>query len=167
MIDGTQSGGAPSQLARLGGHISGIARTGGPWFLCRPHGWEDRLGLEFTAASKRAREWGVHDCASFADRCVVAIFGASPWTDEFRAYETEMGAALATRRAGGFEAQLDRFADRIDWRRAWRGDLAVIDVGGDLAVGVVDVGAVLVAGDPAGLAARPLSSAVTVWGLAH
>lgn len=129
----------------------------------RPNGWEGRLAREFADASRRDFEYGRHDCATFANKCVLAINGTSAWSVDFGRYGSEAGAARAIRRAGGLVVGLDRHAPRVALNDASRGDLALIETPKGPAVGVIDGRNILIAADPTGLAVVPRSCATIAW----
>jgi len=132
-------------------------------FSRRPD-WEIRLAKELAAAALRNFEWGVHDCARFAARGFEAQTGAVPWSADFGSYRTELGAARAIARAGGFEAPIDRELERRT-EAVWaaRGDVGLVDLAAGPALGLVDQGVILIAASPRGLGALPLRAARIIW----
>lgn len=140
----------------------------------RPENWEIALAAEIAAARERAWEWGAHDCASFAARCLEAEFGFAPpaWGRWAGRWTTERGAlrVLASEGFDGLGAAVDaacRDARRASPRTAGRGDIAALPTGsagfGGMALGVVEGAAVWIASAPRGLARARLADALAVW----
>ena len=142
----------------------------------RPGGWDSRMVAAIAQASKREWAWGSHDCATFANSVVRALFnGWSPWAPYFGRYDTELGAAKRLKRYG-FASLLDamdthaRRTEGAYWRR---GDAAALTLDRDgwmapdgaPALGIVEGSMVVVAAHPIGLRRFPVEAAVACWRL--
>ena len=126
--------------------------------------WEARLACAFSQAGRRPFEYGVHDCACFANNCAAAVLGRSPWADLF-GFTSAREGYHALECAGGYWRALDRHAPRIGFSEAMRGDLAlVLSSEGREALAVVD-GPQVKGPGLRGLVARPISQVLGFWGL--
>ncbi|MEF2073476.1 DUF6950 family protein [Consotaella aegiceratis] len=100
----------------------------------RVTGWEQALVRAIERHAAMPFAWGKSDCGYLAFDCIEAVTGADPFAD-FRSYTTELGAARKLRRAG-FETVEDLFASVLEDTPptlAQRGDIGVIERGGQLA----------------------------------
>lgn len=139
----------------------------------RPEGWEFRLIAEMESAADREWRWGMHDCATFAGRCVEAMLGRpSIWAEYLGRHSTRIGAARVIRSAGAIDLAglLDLRADRIPVPLARRGDVVALKVGadgepsedGEAALGIVEGESVVIAAT-VGVRRFPRSVAFAAW----
>lgn len=133
----------------------------------RPEGWEARLCAEIEAARNRRWEWGTHDCATFAYRCMQAMIGDETpfdrWMQPRWTNRAEAQGRLS--HGGGYFTILDSIAERRSWKTAQRGDLAALVMADGPVMGVVEGGGVWVAQTPRGVLKCRLQSALGVWSL--
>ncbi len=100
--------------------------------------WEKRLKAVIDKHQALPSQYGVSDCYLLPDDAVEAMTGSSMYGDAARRYKTPAGAAKQLRRRG-FETVEDAF--RAKFREiapsfAQRGDIGVIDSGGEICGGV-------------------------------
>jgi hypothetical protein len=130
--------------------------------------WEARLAAVLADARGKPFRTAHHDCGTFAADAITAMTGRDPLAGLRERYRTE---AAAPEFAGWSPVVLIRAlaADlawqRVPWRQARRGDLAVIrGADGAACAAIVDLsGRRLAAAGPAGLAHFPFDRAVACW----
>lgn len=130
--------------------------------------WPERLAALVEARRHAPFAWGRQDCVAFAADAAIAVTGRDPlaaWRGRYGS-EAEADAILADH--GG---DLYRFmvllmeafgAPACPPRLAQRGDLALVQLGNLLAVGVVTGGAIAAPGQD-GLAFAPPAAARRAW----
>lgn len=143
----------------------------------RRENWEIALAGEIEASRARRWEWGEHDCATFALRCVgVQASPEAAGAEEILAFLKDIPdvtdglsarRALRMLEADDLGEVMDRLADRVPLLAAGRGDIAAVaaDPGpaGPLALAVIEGGGLWVAAEPSGLLRLPLSAALAAW----
>ena len=132
----------------------------------RYYDWPERLHDVIRAAKKAEFKWGKNDCALFACDCILAMTGIDH-AKKFRGkYSTRKGAATALKKIESVDdiAELaDKYlGERISLSHAQRGDIVLIAVEDDNALGVIAGNhAVFLA--PQGILTRLLSKCVCAW----
>lgn len=133
--------------------------------------WERRLNAAIDKYSRLTHEWGTRDCALFAAECVHALTQKDPALRWRRTYSDEAGALRIIAEHGGMAGLVEAgladaglVLDRIEKNFAQRGDLCLMEGGGNPALGVC-IGAEVVGMSPTGLARRPLAEAAIVWAI--
>lgn len=103
--------------------------------------WPTLLAECVEAAREQPFAWGIHDCGTWARAVAEALTGRdpAPWLDGY-ATEDELADLLSPR--GGIEgavaqAMAEFGAPEIMPAFAQRGDWALVDIGNELACGVV------------------------------
>ncbi|WP_140920881.1 DUF6950 family protein [Limnobaculum xujianqingii] len=124
--------------------------------------WQERLVRTLQAAKMRPFSWGEHDCALFAADCVQAMCGEDFAAVYRGTYDSRIGAKKALlKHHGTLENALCACMDQVPIKLLQRGDVAVMNNGGNRCAGIVWSNGVYCAGDT-GLVLlrdRPLS----VW----
>jgi hypothetical protein len=132
--------------------------------MTRLPGWQKRLTAYIAACARREFAPGQHDCALFAAGAVEAMTGEDLTPPGLREY-SDIATGVAKLRAAGFRDHIALVAallpegPRTDPRP---GDVAVVQDGEDMALGIVQGARVYVVG-PAGLGLRPASDIVRVF----
>lgn len=135
----------------------------------RREDWPARLGEAIDRARSEPFEYGSHDCALWVGKAIAAMTGDDPTAPYRGRYTTEIGwKRLVTAELGegaSFEAGWTRLlGEPVPVARASRGDVVMIEVDGERAVGVVDLSGERVACVSLdGLEFVPLSLAVVCW----
>ena len=125
--------------------------------------------------ASKSFEWGSHDCALFAANAVQAITGTDI-ADDFRGkYTTQLGAFRTISKvtsgstvadAAAYCAAKHDLTEHEHPLMAKRGDLVVINNGGDLIAGVVHLnGRHVVSVSETGLMMLPITNIVRAWSL--
>lgn len=127
-------------------------------------GWEAALTAYVEQYRHHPFQWGQHDCLLFGVGAVRAITGADPIGDRYIYRDPETAAALL--RDDGHASLQDcvtaHLGAPIRHLQAGRGDLALVDVSGVRALGVV-LGERIACPGPDSLAFVPLDAAVACW----
>jgi hypothetical protein len=154
--------------------IPGVGNLNMP--LKRKLHWATRAYHRFLVDnSKTPFAWGTRDCALFAADAVESITGVDI-ASEFRGkYTTQLGAMRTIRQITGGTTVADAAAHCANKHGltehthplvAKRGDLVVIDNGGDLIAGVVHLnGRYVVSVNENGLITLPITNIVRSWSL--
>lgn len=128
----------------------------------RLHDWQLRLA-DF-ARERRALPfaWGANDCCLFAADAVVAITGEDP-AEGLRGCTTAMRAARVLRAHGGVQGLADaRLGDRVGPLMARVGDVVLVQIGNQAALGVCN-GASLIGPGPGGIVGIGMGHAKAAW----
>ena len=133
----------------------------------RPADWPERLGEFIRERRTQPFVWGTQDCVTLACDAVVLMIGIDPWEGLRGTYATEAEAEAMTAAAGGPEALVAaRMAaaglPECSARFAQRGDVALVEIGNQLMLGVVLIGRVAVPGADR-LQFVPMSNVRRVW----
>ena len=131
----------------------------------RREDWPLRLNAWLDSVRERAFEWGEFDCALGAADAVFAMTGVD-YAVEFReAYFSKRNAVRLLAERGGLEALVTQaLGDPLDGPKlAQRGDVVLVDSGGDGPAIAVVVGAAAVAPSPAGVVFVPMSQWLKAW----
>jgi len=138
----------------------------GPLMLTRREDWPSRLAAALESARDKPFVWGHHDCGLFAADCVLAMTGIDPaamyrgqYTDEAGAVETMYLLSNGGLRAAWTKA-LGPAMNNV--RMARRGDVALVEIGGVEAAGVV-VGSRVACTTEGGLVMVPAHRIVAAW----
>ena len=134
--------------------------------LARREDWPCRLAAALEAARDKPFQWGSHDCGLFAADCVLAMTDVDP-AASYRGQYTDEAGARATMLAlasGGLRAAWTRALGPAmnNVRMARRGDVALVEIGGVEATGVV-AGSRVACLSEVGLAMVPAHRIVTAW----
>lgn len=136
----------------------------------RKQRWPSILAEQIEAARDKPFAWGSHDCALWAADVVRAMTGEDIAAAYRGAYDDERSAREAMLRidGGGLRAIGNRaFGPALNnVAMAQRGDVALVDVDGREAAGIVAGPRVAVPG-PDGLQFAPLDSIVAAWAVAR
>lgn len=106
--------------------------------MSRVTDWEKRLKAVIGKHQGLPSQYGVSDCYLLPDDAVEAVTGATMFGAAARRYKTPVGAAKQLRKRG-FETVEDAFRAKfmeIAPSLAQRGDIGVIDSGGEICGGV-------------------------------
>jgi hypothetical protein len=133
----------------------------------RPEDWPERLAALAEARQEQPFAWGTNDCAMFAADWVLAVRGVDPAEDLRGAYDDEAGAAEILAGHGGLGPLAEELMAAAGFEAcpvafAQRGDVVLVEQRGVVALGVLELGVVLLPG-PAGLMSLPLSAAFAAW----
>jgi hypothetical protein len=109
----------------------------------RPADWPERLAAHTARWRATPFAWGQHDCATFAAGWVLEIHGFDPLEPLRGAYATEAEYLGLLEDAGGLLALMQRAAARNGLPEcgpafAQRGDIALVRLGNEECVGLVD-----------------------------
>jgi hypothetical protein len=138
--------------------------------LTRREDWPSRLAAALEAARDKPFVWGQHDCGLFAADCVLAMTDTDPaalyrgqYADEERARATMLALA-----GGGLRAAWTRALGPAmnNVRMARRGDVALVEIGGVEAAGIV-VGSRVACTTEGGLVMVPAHRIVAAWAVGH
>lgn len=133
--------------------------------------WVQNLEAEILAASNKKFSWGVHDCALFACNCIVAMTDKDPAYFFRGKYNNEEAALqlIEIYSGGGLKECAEKITSELGFEEilpsfVQRGDVAIVDVNGNTALGIVDLGGlkVLIASE-SGITSRPLSAIIKAW----
>lgn len=132
----------------------------------RKFDWPEKLFDAIKVASKHKFEWGKNDCALFACDCAKAMTGID-YAKDFRGkYDTRKSAMAALKEieaVNDLPALADKFlGERIDLKRAQRGDVVLLTIGSMKALGVITgTHAVFLA--PKGIQTMLVSDCASAW----
>lgn len=133
----------------------------------RRQDWTSRLQATIDAAAARPFSWAEHNCVTWAGACVEAMTDEPVTPVEARKFETAAAAYRAIRDDFGgslVAAASSLLGAPVSTLLAGRGDVCVVEVGGQQACGVVDLsGERIVCVSPKGLIFVPLSAAIAAW----
>ncbi len=138
-----------------------------PSTLRRAQDWPERLAALIEDRREQPFIWGTHDCCTLAADAVLAMTGIDPMAALRGTYGGETEAEAILLAEGGLEATAARLAAAAglgDCHLAFgqRGDVALIQHGNALAMGVVVGDAVAVPG-PDGIAFLPPAAMLRAW----
>ena len=138
-----------------------------PSALTRCQDWPEILADGLDARAAQPFAWGVNDCCTLACDVVLAMTGVDLMADLRGSYSDEASAEAILAREGGLAAVAARAALAAGLGDchagfAQRGDVALVQHGNALAMGVIAGDAVAVPG-PDGLAFLPLSAVLRAW----
>lgn len=107
--------------------------------LTRLPDWDRRLTCLVSSMEDAPSVWGLTDCLLTALDAVVAVTGFDPAADIRGRYKTEAGAARILRKRGlvDVEDALASLFEPIGRLSARRGDVGVVEQGGNLTAGFV------------------------------
>jgi hypothetical protein len=109
--------------------------------------WQMNLLNVIEAADKRPFLWGENDCLLFAADCVKAMCGDDLAAAYRGTYNSELTAKkVLLKTHGTLEKAIGAFLPEVHVKLAQRGDIAVIDNGGNRCAGVVWSGGVYAMG---------------------
>lgn len=129
----------------------------------RRHDWVERLHACIEAHRERAFEWGVHDCARFASKCIDAITDGETGAELAAQYTDERSAFAFMAREGGLEAAVTRrLGEPVRPLQARRGDVVLLPSEDGEGLGVC-MGELIVALRPDGFVWLPLDRALKAW----
>jgi hypothetical protein len=135
----------------------------------RVPGWPEALAEACTEAEERAFAWGTHDCGLWARAVAQALTGRdpAPWLEGY-ATEEELAELLEDR--GGLEnavvqAMHEFGAAEILPAFAQRGDWALVDLGNEVACGIVLDGDRVAVPGLDGLRHTRLSRVLRAWAI--
>jgi len=124
--------------------------------------WPERLAGVFAARMAEPFSRGGNDCCMFAAACIEAVTGVNP-AARFKAYSTTAEAEAIIARSGGLYALVSSVLGQpIPKAMAWRGDVALIEIGGVEFVAVIDGEKWLCPG-PDGMRRGLVKDARAVW----
>lgn len=107
----------------------------------RYYNWPEKMFAAIRAASQSKFEWGKNDCALFACDCILAMTGIDHAKDFRGNYDTRKSAMTALKNieeVDDLSALADKFlGERIELKRARRGDLVLLTIGSMKALGIV------------------------------
>ena len=142
----------------------------GPNAIARREDWPSRLAAALEAARDKPFQWGTHDCALWAADVILAMTGVDVAAAYRGAYTDEASAREAMLRidGGGLRAIGNRaFGPALNnVFMAQRGDVALVEIDGREAAGIV-LGATVAVPGPRGLQFAPLDSIVAAWAVAR
>lgn len=138
-----------------------------PSRLTRREDWPELLAEALAARADIPFVWGQHDCCTLACDIVELLTGVDPMASLRGRYHDEAGAEALLAEAGGLAdlaARLAREAGLGSCHPAFaqRGDVALVEHGNALALGVVAGDAVAVAG-PEGTTFLPRETIRAAW----
>lgn len=127
--------------------------------------WPARLAAAIDAAKDRGFQYGRHDCLRFAAHCEIAVCGSSRIEAAFHQYDCRRSAFLLLGRHGfrSVPELLDNRYERINVRRAQRGDWVCFDHQEDPLIGVVNGNTTEAPARVKGLLSLPTLEAVRAW----
>ena len=133
--------------------------------------WEARLFEFLDQAATRPYTWGVHDCCMFTCDAVWAITGTDPAAPFRGRYADRNSAYRELRRfgGGGLRETAEKIADahgcpKIRVENAQRGDVVLMDGGGGLTLGFMDLlGLHVLSVMAVGYAAVEVSRGLAAW----
>lgn len=133
----------------------------------RPQDWPEQLGELLASARNVPFEWGMHDCATIACDWVLEMRGIDPMAGDRGAYANEAGfEALVDPYSGLAEFVADRAAAAgiADCPPAFaqRGDIALVRLGNQECLGIVD-GRHVAVPTLAGLRLAPRAAISRAW----
>lgn len=138
--------------------------------MTRKQRWPSILAEQVEAARDKQFEWGTHDCALWAADVVLAMTGVDVAAAYRGAYTDEASAREAMLRidGGGLRAIGNRaFGPALNnVAMTQRGDVALVEIDGREAAGIV-LGATVAVPGPRGLQFAPLDSIVAAWAVAR
>lgn len=135
----------------------------------RGHDWPERLEAFIQSRRRLPFAWGSHDCTSFAADAAIELIGVDPMAPWRGTYTTEDEAEAILAKGGGLEALMVQGAatagiPECERNFLQRGDIALVEVGNQRAVGIVMAGKVAVPG-PDGVHFVPPSMIVRAWAI--
>lgn len=138
-----------------------------PSRLTRHQDWPELLAEALAARAEFPFAWGTHDCCTLAADMVQVMTGVDPIAAWRGSYQDEAGAEALLNEAGGLAALAERVAREAGLGQchpgfAQRGDVALVEHGNALALGVVAGDAVAVAG-PEGTTFLPRETIRAAW----
>ncbi len=138
-----------------------------PSTLRRRQDWPEVLATELDARAAASFVWGLNDCCTLACDMVLALTGVDPIAEFRGSYNNEAGAEAILIHEGGLAALAERVAAAAGLGAchpgfAQRGDVALVEHGNTLAMGVIAGDSVAVPG-PDGLHFLPLSVVLRAW----
>lgn len=134
----------------------------------RPEDWPERLAAHIAAHRATPFDWGRHDCATFAADWVRALHGFDPLAPWRGTYASE-GEYLALIDPDGLDGLMDAAAAAHGLPEgtpafARRGDIALVRLGNEECVGVVDMVRVAVP-TLAGIRMAPRRFIIRCWAI--
>jgi len=137
-------------------------------FHARRENWPALLAAELARASARRFRYGRHDCCLFAADVARALTGRDPAADIRGKYRSRQGAQHLIDAAGGLEALAAQLAERSGYVEilpalAQRGDVVLIETGGQDALGVIDLNGRIAAAGLDGLVYLPAAVGRRAW----
>lgn len=138
----------------------------GPLMLTRREDWPSRLAAALEEARDKPFKWGSHDCGLFAADCVLAMTDTDPAALYRGQYVDEAGArdTLWLISGGGLRAAWTKALGPAmnNVKMARRGDVALVEIGGVEAAGIV-AGSRVACLSEVGLAMVPAHRIVAAW----
>jgi hypothetical protein len=138
----------------------------GPLMLTRREDWTSRLAAALEEARDKPFKWGSHDCGLFAADCVLAMTDTDPAALYRGQYVDEAGArdTLWLISGGGLRAAWTKALGPAmnNVKMARRGDVALVEIGGMEAAGIV-VGSRVACTTEGGLVMVPAHRIVAAW----
>lgn len=134
--------------------------------LTRREDWPSRLAAALEAARDKPFAWGSHDCGLFAADCVLAMTDVDPAAAYRGQYADEEGAraTMLALSSGGLRAAWTKALGPAmnNVRMARRGDVALVEINGIEAAGVV-VGSRVACATEGGVLMVPAGRIVAAW----
>lgn len=128
----------------------------------RRHDWASSMHAAMADHQGRQFAWGINDCCLFVARTVDAMTGSTLAQQLAAAYSDEASALALIASHGGLAEAVSAFLGPPVAERATRGDVALIEGGEGLAVGIC-IGSTVVAMGKTGLMSVPRSAILKVW----
>jgi hypothetical protein len=133
----------------------------------RLQAWPELLAAHLAAGRHRPFAWGVHDCATFVADWVRALHGTDPLAAWRGSYDSEAGFDALVAPAGGLAGFVAGVATAQGFPSCppafvQRGDVALVRLGNEECLGLVDAKHVAVP-TLAGIRLAPRSAILQAW----